>query len=150
MAGESIVGKNAKAALGANKILGIGTWSIGGGSVAVLDDGEFGDEYNDVVLGLITGGSVSFAGLHKLDDTTGQDLVRQAFFYRSALTDLRFYENANSYWTPNSTTAAGGGLPANVPVSKIYITSEPQISQDRNGLGQISFTGQIIGAMRLI
>lgn len=150
MALESKVGINCKVSLGANQILGIGNWSIGGGGVAELDDTEFGDAYQDVLLGLITGGNVSFAGLYKKDNTTGQDLIRQAFFYKSAITDIRFYVDNTSYYTPNSTTGAGGGLPASVPVSKIYITGEPQISADRSGLMNISFSGKVVGAMRLI
>ena len=53
MAYASLVGKNSKVSLGANTVLGMGTWTIGGGSVATLDDTEFGDEYQDLVLGLL-------------------------------------------------------------------------------------------------
>jgi len=150
MANESKKGIDCKVTIGSNNILGMGTWTIGGGSVAELDDTEFGDDYADMVLGLITGGNVSFNGLYKKDDTQGQDLVRQAFFHRSDLTDIRFYVDDTSYYTPNSTTAAGGGLPANVPVSHINITAEPQTSADRSGLMQVSFSGRCVGAMRLI
>jgi len=150
MANESLVGKDCKVTLGANSILGMGNWSIGGGSVAELDDTEFGDDYNQILTGLITSGNVSFAGLYKADDTQGQDLIYQAFHYGSSLTDIRFYVNDTSYYTPNSTTAAGGGLPAEAPVSNIYITGEPQITADRSGLMQISFTARVSGVMRLI
>jgi len=146
---DSLVGKNCKVTLGANSIVGMGNWSIGGGAVAELDDTEFGDEYADMVVGLITGGAVSFSGLYKADDATGQTILRAAFFLRSAIADLRFYVNNTSYYTPNTSAAAGGGLPASTPVSKIYITSEPQISADRAGLMQVSFTGKLVGAMRL-
>jgi len=147
---DSLVGKNCRVTISGNSVLGMGNWSIGGGAIAELDDTEFGDEYADMVVGLITGGAVSFAGLYKRDDTTGQTLVRAAFFFKSAITDLKFYVNNASYYTPNSTTNAGGGLPAGVPVSSIYITSEPQISADRSGLMQVSFTGKLVGAMRLV
>ena len=151
---ESRVGKNCKVMIGLDTVLGIGNWSIGGGAVAELDDTEFGDEYNDVILGLFTGGSVSFAGLYKSGDTSGQQALKKAFFSRTALvgstTGLRFFINDTSFYCANDTTAVGlGGLPAGVPVSKIYITSEPQISSDRSGLMQISFTGKVVGAMRL-
>jgi len=150
MAHESLVGKDCKVTLGADNILGMGNWSIGGGSIAELDDTEFGDDYNQFLTGLITSGNVSFAGLYKLDDTSGQDMIYKAFHYGSSITDIRFYVNDSSYFTPNSTTAVGGGLPAGSPVSSIYITGEPQISSDRSGLMQISFTGKVSGVMRFI
>lgn len=150
MANESKVGIDCKVTVGANNILGMGTWEFGGGSVAELDDTEFGDDYFQSLSGLITGGTISFSGMYKADDTQGQDLIRQAFFYKSDLTDIRFYVDDNSYYTPNSTTAAGGGLPAEVPVSHIKILTEPTTSADKNGLASVSFSGKILGAMRLI
>ena len=149
MAYASLVGKNSKVVVGANQVLGIGNWSIGGGSVATLDDTEFGDEHQDLVLGLFTGGTVSFSGLHKIDDTTGQDLLIDAYHLRSSFLLLKFYCNNTSFYMPNSSTAAGGGLPASSPISKIYITSEPQIGMDRSGLASISFSGIVVGVMRL-
>ena len=152
MAYASLVGKNSLVSLGtaaAGTILGMGTWSIGGGSVATLDDTEFGDDHQDLVLGLFTGGTVSFSGLHKLDNTSGQDMLIKAYHYRSAITDIRFWVST-SYWIPNSTTAVGGGLPAESPISKIYITSEPQIGMDRSGLASVSFSGIVVGVMRLV
>jgi len=150
MAYASLVGKNSKVVVGANQVLGIGNWSIGGGSVATLDDTEFGDEHQDLVLGLFTGGTVSFSGLHKIDDVSGIDLLIKGYHLRSAFSDIRFWcASGGSYYRPNSSTAAGGGLPANTPLSKIYITSEPQIGMDRSGLASISFSGIVVGAMRL-
>jgi hypothetical protein len=147
---DSLAGKNCKVTIGGNNVLGMGTWSIGGGAVAELDDTEFGDEHADMFLGLFTGGTVSFSGLHKIDDVSGQDMLRSAFFLRSAITWLQFYVNSVSYYIPNTSTAtaAGGGLPLGSPYSCIYITSEPQISADRSGLTQISFTGKLVGVMR--
>jgi len=150
MANESKVGINQKVSLGSNKILGMGTWEISGGSFALLDDTEYGDDYEQVLAGLITGGTVTASGRFKKDDTQGQDLIRQAFFYQSQITDLRLYVDSVSYYTPNSTTAAGGGLPANVPVSHILINEEPTISSDKGDLMNFSFSGKIVGAMRFI
>lgn len=150
MANESKVGINQKVQLGSNIVLGMGTWEISGGSFALLDDTEYGDDYEQVLAGLITGGTVTFSGRYKKDDTQGQDLLRQAFFYQSQLTDIKLFVDSVSYFTPNSTTAAGGGLPANVPVSHILINEEPTISSDKGDLMNISFSGKIVGAMRFI
>ena len=131
-------------------MLGIGTWEISGGSYAELDDTEFGDDDYNFLRGLRTGGSVRFSGNYKKDDTQGQDLIRDAYWLKSDLTTLRYYVDDTSYYTPNSTTAAGGGLPAGTMVSHIKIMTEPSISVDKNGLAQIDFEGKIEGAMRLI
>ena len=150
MANESKKGITCKVTVGANNVLGMGVVSFGGGSFELLDDTEFGDTYEQVLPGLIRGGTVDFSGKYKVDDTQGQDLIRGAFFYQSSLTDVRFYVDNTSYYTPNSTTAAGGGLPASVPVSHILINEEPTTSLDMNGLAQVSFRGRIVGALRLI
>jgi len=63
---------------------------------------------------------------------------------------LRFYVDDNSYYTPNSTTAAGGGLPAETQVSHIKIMTEPNFSVENSGLVNVEFTGKLDGAMRLI
>jgi hypothetical protein len=150
MAHESKVGRSCKVTLGANNILGMGTWEIGGATVQEHDVTEFGDDWEDIELGIITGGAVSFSGIYKADDTQGQDLIRAAFYYKSDLTDIRFYVDDTSYYTPNSTTASGGGLPANCPVSVVNITTEPQISVDKAGLVTINFSGRVVGVMRFI
>jgi len=152
MAQDSLVGKDGKVTIGTSTILGMGTWEIGGASIALLDDTEFGDDYDDVVPGLITGGTVSFSGIYKKDDATGQDALREAFFQGSEITDLRFYVDETSYYAPNATldeTTGGGGLPTGVPVSHIVLTSEPSITMDRNDLGKVSFSGRVVGAMYL-
>ena len=150
MAQESKQGIACKVTLAANNVLGMGSWTISGTSVAELDDTEFGDAYQQQLLGLITGGTVEFNGHYKVDDTQGQDLLRAAFYLKSNIADLRFYVDAASYYTPNSTTAAGGGLPANAPVSYIQLTSAPAFSVDKNGLATVGFSGKIMGVMRLI
>jgi len=150
MANESKQGIACKVTLAANNILGMGIWNISGGSVAALDDTEFGDTYHQQLLGLLTGGPFDFSGHYKVDDTQGQDLLRAAYYAKSNITDIRFYVDAASYYTPNSTTVAGGGLPVNTPVSVIQLTTEPSFGVDKNGLATCSFSGTIVGAMRLI
>lgn len=150
MANESKIGINQKVALGSNKILGMGTWEISGGSFALLDDTEYGDTYDQVLAGIITSGTCSFSGRYKKDDTQGQDEIMEAFHYQSQLTDIRFYVDSVSYYTPNSTTAAGGGLPAECPVSYVYINEQPAITSDKANLMNISFGGRLSGCWRLI
>lgn len=150
MANESIVGINQKVTLGANKILGMGSWEISGGSYALHDDTEYGDKYDQVLPGLITGGTLTFGGHYKKDDTQGQDLIREAYHHQSSLTDIRAYVDSVSYYTPNSTTAAGGGLPADVPVSHVLVHEEPTITSDKGDTMKCSFSVRMQGAWRLI
>lgn len=147
---ESKVGRECKVQIGDHIILGLGTWAVTGGNFAELDDTSFGDESMQILRGLRTGGDVAFAGNYKKDDVTGQDMIKTAYWAKSDLTDLRFYVDDTSYFTPNSTTAAGGGLPAGTEVSHIKIFAEPNITVDYAGLAKIEFAGKLIGAMRLI
>lgn len=150
MALESKVGRDCKVTIGSDhQILGIGTWSISGGSYGELDDTEFGDDESQMLRGLRTGGTIAFAGSYKKDDVTGQDKVRDAYWLKSDLTTLKFWVDDTSYYATNSTTGAGGGLPEGIMVSHIKIMAEPSISVDKSGLATIDLAGKIIGAMRL-
>jgi hypothetical protein len=150
MALESKPGADCKVTLGTYTILGLGSWSITGGSYAELDDTAFGDDSTQILRGLRTGGDVAFSGHYKKDDTTGQEMIKTAYWAKSDLTTLRFYVDDTSYYTPNSTTASGGGLPAETPVSHIKIMTEPNFSVENSGLVTVEFTGKVVGAMRLI
>lgn len=150
MANESKAGYAGKVTLGANKVLGMGVWSWSGHNVDLLEDVEFTDDYDDFIYGLLHCGKVSFNGNYKKDDTQGQDLLRSAMINRSNLTDIRFYVDSVSYYTPNSTTAAGGGLPAGTAVGHCKVESM-DVNFDRTALGSISFTVQCCaGPLRLI
>ena len=149
MANDSKIGIDAKVKIGDENVVGVGTWSITGSSYAEIEDTEFGDDDFAALRGLRTGGTVTFGGNFKVDDTTGQDAIKDAFWNKTDLTTLRFYVDNTSYYAPNDTTGAGGGLPADVMVSHIKILKEPDISFDKSGLGTISFEGKVFGAMRL-
>ena len=128
----------------------MGTWTISGGSYGELDDTEFGDDSEQILRGIRTGGEVTFSGNYKRDDTQGQDLIKTAFWAKSDLTDVRLWVDDSSYYIPNSTTAAGGGLPAGTPVSHLKVMTEPTVNADKNDLVKTDITLRLIGAMRLI
>jgi hypothetical protein len=149
MSNESLVGRDAKVTLGANIILGLGTWSITGGNFAELDDTAFGDESMQTLRGLRTGGEVAFSGNGTKKMIRRAEYDQEAYWNKSDLTDIRFYVDDTSYYTPNSTTGAGGGLPAST-MSAISRFSPSRQSQLAMGdLAKTEFTGKIIGAMRL-
>jgi len=47
-----VIGKNCKVTIGANTVVGMGTWSISDGSVEEVDDTEFGDNFKTFVFGI--------------------------------------------------------------------------------------------------
>jgi len=138
----------------ADKVAGMGTWSIGANSYAELDDSEFCDNGAKTERGLRSAADVAFSGNWKADDTAGQDVIVAAFWNKTDMTDLRFYVgSANgiigySYYAPNDSLLAGGKLPAGVPISHIKIMSAQSISADKNDLVKIDFSGKVQGAMR--
>lgn len=152
MATTSNVGKNAKVSLGADKILGIGNWSNDGISRQEIDDTEFGDERTKFAMGVIDGGSISFAGNHKPDDTTGQLALEEAFDANTELTTLRLYIDNTSYFEPCQTTGylhPGNTTGNNTVLSYVNITAA-NVNYDKGALGQTSFTGRVSGSMVLI
>ena len=146
----AIVGKDAKVSLGTNKVVGMGTWSLDGIQIEEFDASEFGDDWKKFEYGMKDGGSISFNGHYKPEDTTGQQALQQANLYNSKLTNLRLYINNTSYFEPCSTAGwfspaltTGAPTPAG---SSVTITSF-NIGMDKSGLGTISFTGKVSGVM---
>ena len=133
-------GKNCKVTNLATKFEGIGTWSINGITADQLEDTQFGDDWKTYLYGLKDGGQVSFSGYYDSADSAGQAAMRTANENDTELTDLRFYVDDTSYWRPNST---------GTPSSHIIITSW-DISADKAGLVQCSFTGKVSGKMDFV
>lgn len=132
-------GKNCKVTIGANKVLGMGTFSIAGVDSDLLDDTEFGDDWKQFQIGLKDGGELTFNGLYDPADSTGQDYLRSANLNDAQVTNIRFYVDANSYWTPKTTN----------PASYVLVTGW-EISAEMNGMVQCSFTCKVSGAMELL
>jgi hypothetical protein len=140
----SKVGKDGKVTLGADTIVGMGTWSLDGVSVEELDASSFGDDWKSFKYGMKDGGSVSFNGHYDPTDTTGQQMLQLANLYNSALTDLRCYIDDTSYFAPG---AYSTGMPGKV--SSVTITTF-NIGADKSGLETISFTAKVSGLMVLV
>ena len=141
----SKIGRNCKVTMivgGSENVLGMGTWEIGGMSAAVVNASAFGDSWEESELGIFSGGTISFSGLYKKDDVTGQDAVRNAFYRRVDLTDIRFYVDSVSYYRPNDSTAVGlYGVSTGSPIGYVNITTAPTISADQSDFVKISFSG---------
>ena len=64
--------------------------------------------------------------------------------------DLRLYVDSVSYYTPNSTTGAGGGLLEGEAVAHVIVESVDGPDLTLGSVGKISFSVQPTGHMRLI
>lgn len=147
-------GKDAKVTIGANTVVGMGTWAVGGITTEELDGSAFGDQWKTYVYGMKDGGTITFGGYLNMADTTGQQILVAANAKNSNLPDLRFYMNSVSYWVPNQTTdyfapgamSTGMGTPGLCSCNITGIS----INEDKSGIGTVSFTARINGCMALV
>jgi len=138
--------------IGTATVLGMGSWSLGGVTADQLDASEFGMEWKRFEFGLMDGGQISFNGLFDPADVTGQEAIREANIENTDMTTLRLYVDNTSYYEPcqttgylSPTTTSG----ASTELSHVNIVSF-DISADKSGLMQGSFSAKVTGAMVLI
>lgn len=149
MAGTSIEGRNCKVTLGTTTVLGIGTWKYTPGQHDELDDTEFGDVTEKIKLSIKKRGSITFDGIAKKADATGQEVVKRAQVNGSNITNLRLYEDNTSYLEPCQTTGyfSPTSTTGNLTQASWVNIKSFDVSVDKNGLGKISFTGTVTGDM---
>ena len=139
----AIAGKNTMVTLGAHsrRITGLGTWRITGMSTDLIEVSEFCVDWKDWLCGLKDGGEVSFNGYFNASCTSQLTL----FDYNkdcTCLTDLNFFLSC-------TTTSAQRFFPMTQDPftnSCIRITSW-EVSADKAGLVEVSFTGKICGLL---
>lgn len=139
MALGAVAGMNAKVTLGSTTVLGIGSWSMSGLTVDLLETTSFGDTAKQFITGLMDYGEVTFGGIYDLSNAGGQSTLISAMMNNSKIPDLRLYINSVSSWVPNVTGLSAAG---------VLITSVT-IGQDKSGLGTIEFTGKYTGPVVL-
>ena len=146
------VGHLGKVQLGATTIVGMGTWTMSGITSDQMDASDFGDNWKVYEFGMKDGGQVTFNGLLDPADNTGQEALQIANMDNTDLTSLRLYVDNTSYYEPCQ--SAGYFSPSSTTgqdtrASHVNITSF-EISMDKSGLAQISFTGKVSGLMVLV
>jgi hypothetical protein len=147
-----LVGKDGKVALGADTVVGMGTWSIDGITTDEFECSSFGDNWKSYSYGMKDGGTISFNGHYDPTDTTGQEALLQANLHNSSLTNIRLYVDNTSYFEPCQSTgyfSPNLTTGADTLLSNVRITAF-NIGLDKSGLGTISFTGKVSGLMVLI
>ena len=152
MSAGSKIGKDCKVMVGASSLVGMGTWSLNGISSDQLENSEFGDNWKTYEFGMKDGGTISFSGLYKPTDETGQQALMNANLENTDITSIKLYIDSTSFFEPNTT--AGYFSPynttgADTPVSLVNITSY-NVSADKSGLMNIDFTAKVSGVMVLV
>jgi hypothetical protein len=133
-------GNYGKVTLGANTVVGMGTWELPGITTELLETTAFGDTAKQFVTGMLDYGNVNFSGLYDPADTTGQTILLSANLNNSKIANVRLYVDNTSYWTPNVTAVSAAGM---------YVNSVA-ISMDKSGLAQIKFGGKCTGPWVLV
>ena len=146
------IGKDCAVKLGTGSIVGMGTWSLSGITSDSLESTEFGDNWKKFEFGIKDGGQVTFNGLFDPADTTGQDVLKAANLDNTDITTLRLYVDNTSYYEACQTTGywtPSDSVGNDTVLSVLNVTSY-DISSDKSGLMQTSFTCKVSGCMVLI
>jgi subtilase family serine protease len=131
----NISGKGGKVMKGSVVLAEITDWSMSGFSMGTIKkDPAFGDTITEYVAdGVGDPGTISFSGNYDPADTNGQKAIQALVAAGTGLTDLYLYVNTSTFWR----VASGG---------EIIVTKANAVTLPRNGMGKISFEGQVSGA----
>jgi hypothetical protein len=145
-------GKDCKVTLGANTVVGMGTWSLDSVTTDQMDASAFNDNWKSFEFGMKDGGTISFGGLYDAADTTGREALQLARLNNTDLTTLRLYIDDTSYYEPCQTT--GYFSPTNTTgndtvVSHVNVLTCP-MNADKADLVKIDFTCKVSGVMVLV
>jgi hypothetical protein len=129
-----ISGKSGKVMLGSVTVAAIKEWSISGFVMGTLETTAFGDTIKTFIPD-DTGdpGTVSFTGNYDPADVNGQAALATLCEAGTTSTNLYLYANTSTFWRVGS----GGN---------IITTKAKAVTFPRNGLGTVSFEGQVSGA----
>ena len=136
--GSPLMGRNASVKIGTNLIKNLGKWSVNI-QMDNIDVTAFGSVWKKEMPGF-QGWSGSVEGYFDPADTTGQKALVDAGLAATKLTDLRFYLDNTSYYTPDVTGDAEAGA---------FITGV-QISHDKAGVAQVTFNVSGFGGLILV
>lgn len=148
MAGTTIEGKDCRVLLSSVAVAGIGTWKYTPGTSEELDNTEFGDTTEKILLGIRKRGTITFEGLAKIANTE-QETLKRAQINGVQITSIGLRMASSRQLVPNQTTGYHSPLSTtgnSTQLSYVNITAF-DISSDKNGLSRVSFTGIVSGDM---
>ena len=137
MALGTMSGRYAKVTLGAATIVGMGTWTVPV-TLDEIDASAFGTVWKKTDVGF-QGWTATFNGYYDTGDTTGQGALETAALAGTLITDLQFYVDSTSFWTPDTTNSSSAGC---------RITSF-EITHDKADIARISYTVAGTGTLAL-
>jgi hypothetical protein len=148
MAGTTIEGIACRVEIDGVAINGMGVWKYAPGASNELDDTEFGDTSEKILLGMRKRGTISFNGLAKLSNTE-QEKLKRAQVNGTKITSLALRMASSRALVPLVTTGYHS------PLSTTGNSTQPgyvninsfEISSDKNGLAAVSFSGVVSGDM---
>lgn len=133
-------GRIASVYLGAVKVAGQGTWTLGGFTREVIEEDSWDIDIKKKYFSVGDAGTLTFSGLYDSADPTGQRLLDSACKNSSLLISniLKLYVDAASYWT-------------NTTGHSILIIKCQSITLEKSSMGTIDFEGVVsVGAMVLV
>jgi len=125
--GTPLRGRYASVKIGSTLIQNLGKWGIGV-TTDEIDASVFGTTWKQTMTGY-QGWSGSLEGFYDVADTTGQLALQNAMLSATKVTDIRFYIDSTSYWTPDVTNDSDAGC---------YVSSM-NIEHDKAGIASVSF-----------
>ena len=132
-------GNKCKVTLGANTIVGVGTWEFTGVAADLLETTAMGDTAKQFMTGLVDYGGFNLTGLYDKLDTNGQLILDSANKNNSKIGDIRFYVDSVSYYIPDTgAVTAAGAL-----IQSVAITA------DKGSIMQIRVSGKFTGPTKL-
>ena len=126
-----INGTGGKVTIGSVTVASITEWSMSGFVMGVLETTAFGDTIKTFISdGTGDPGTISFSGNYDPADTNGQKALATLCQAGTQSTNLYLYANTSTLWR-----VADGG--------HIITTKANAVTFPRNGLGSVSFEGQV-------
>jgi len=146
MSGTTIKGEDCRFIVESVVVAGIGDWKYSPGAKAELDDTEFGDTSEKIVLGIRKRGTLSFSGLAKIANAE-QEKLKRAAINGTNLTSLGLRIASSRELVPCVTTGYHSPLSTtgnSTQPGYVNITSF-DISAVKTDLAKISFTAVVSG-----
>lgn len=126
-------GQGGKLMYGSVTVANIKEWSMTGFTQSVAETTSFGATVKTFIAADAGDpGTISFTGNYDPADTNGQVALEAVCKAGTTLTNLYLYANTSTFWR----VASGGS---------ILVTKAAAVTMPRNGVGTVTFEGQVSG-----
>lgn len=126
--GTPLMGRYASVKVGSVLVQNLGKWDLDI-KMGEIDVSVFGSVWGKKIPGM-QDWTATLDGFYDPSDTVGQKVLQDAALAATKLTDIRFYIDSTSYWTPDVTGETGAGA---------YIT-DVKVTHDKAGVAALSMS----------